>query len=86
MENVTPANRTILLFVTNDDGVLLATPADGSPRVLTRETAFDKLAAMAKDPTIPAAKMERSGFDFKDAMRGLGQWLEGMGRGEGGGG
>lgn len=78
MENTTtpPTARSILVRITVDeDRELLITTANGVPRRLKPDRAHAQLVLLALDASVPEAKMEQDGFNFKDALNGLGQLL-----------
>lgn len=78
-------HRSVLLVLTIDDDELMVSTADGTPRRITSENAFAKLRDIAGDPLVPTAKLERSGFDVGETLRGIGKFFADVDRGGDGG-
>lgn len=78
MSEATPLPRARSIIVRlhlDEDGNLLATNANGAPRVLNAERCFRQLTDMVTDPTVPEATVESTGFSIGDVFKGGAKFL-----------
>lgn len=75
---IVPTPKTVLLCITVDeDNVIIASPADGTPR---RIKSLDQLVELVRDPQVQPAKSTAAGFDMGDMFRGIGRALAELGK------
>lgn len=83
---MTRETKTVLICVTTTPNGLIVQGAAGSPTIapLNDEMELGRaVTEIVNDPSQPSHALEAAGFNMQDVFRGVGRFLEGMGKDEG---